>query len=538
MASLRLLLGMIPATSKIEQAEKALTTEFEKLRAFSDSDLLAKYNNLDGLVNSSNFIQKTKEIKSIRYKNSEECSKEKEFFSLQKGKDIVLYFKTQSENALKRYKEMEGSEKITDYEALEKFIQSPHFREKQKMKPIKFKDTDEYRKFDEYKSLRRDREIKSFLKSKGKNEIKKTKTILRFEELNALVKSSEFLAKKNMKPITFKDTEEYKKLLEYKRLKSSLEIKEFYKFKTSKEYTNFLNTDGSLRLKRYHELKEYVATPEFKKQKEYLLDKKRFEKSDMFKEILEYEKLKKNPDIIWYFKVKDSNKFDILKSRELTFSDEFDKDKLDTRKWLTNYYWGEKLLKDRYSLESDLHYYTETENFEVRNSLLKINTKQQKIEGKAWSEEDGFRFKEFGYTSGLINSGKSFRQKYGVFSAKVRLGDPNARNAFWLLADRITPHISVCHTGKGKVWFDLFLGEGKPVRTKVGSRYSNDYYIFTLIWTAEKLVWKVNGVNVLKQTSNVPQEAMYVNLACGVSKPLNTMTTMEIDWIRVYQFKN
>ena len=29
--------------------------------------------------------------------------------------------------------------------------------------------------------------------------------------------------------------------------------------------------------------------------------------------------LKKNEDIIWYFKVKDSNKFDILKQRELTF---------------------------------------------------------------------------------------------------------------------------------------------------------------------------------------------------------------------------
>ena len=83
----------------------------------------------------------------------------------------------------------------------------------------------------------------------------------------ACIKSPEFLAKKNMKPITFKDSEEYKKLLEYKRIKGSIEIKEFYKFKGSKEYANFLNTDDSSRLKRYHELKEYVATPEFKQQK-------------------------------------------------------------------------------------------------------------------------------------------------------------------------------------------------------------------------------------------------------------------------------
>ena len=83
----------------------------------------------------------------------------------------------------------------------------------------------------------------------------------------------------------------------------------------------------------------------------------------MFKEFQEYDKLKKSEDIIWYFKVKDSNKFDILKNRELTFSDEFDGDKLDTKKWLTNYYWGEKLLKDRYSVESDLQAFTEKGKF-------------------------------------------------------------------------------------------------------------------------------------------------------------------------------
>ncbi len=36
-------------------------------------------------------------------------------------------------------------------------------------------------------------------------------------------------------------------------------------------------------------------------------------------------------DIFWYFKVKDSDKFDILKQRELTFSDEFTSDRLDTQ---------------------------------------------------------------------------------------------------------------------------------------------------------------------------------------------------------------
>jgi hypothetical protein len=552
MASLKLLLGMIPSTSKLEQAEKALITEFEKLNVFSESEVLARYNMLDGLVNSSDFIGKCKEIKSLRYKDSDEYYNEKEFLSLRKSKDIVQYFKTTSGSSLKRFRDMDGSSKIIDFESLEKFIESPAFREKQRMKPFTFKDTDEYRKFDEYKALKKDPEIKAFLrppkkkrsffrssrnKSEPKVEIIKTKSILRFEELGSFIKSSEFLAKKNMKPITFKDSEEYKKLMEYKRIKKTLEIKEFYKFKSSKEYANFLNTDGSQRLARYHELKDYVATADFKQRKEYLLDTKRFEKTEMFKETKEYKKLKKNPDIIWYFKVRDSDKFNILKSRELTFSDEFEGDKLDTKKWLTNYYWGEKLLKDRYSVESDLQAYTEKENFEVRNSILRIITKPQKISGKVWSAAHGFKTKEFNYTSGLINSGNSFRQKYGIFSAKIKLGNPAAKNTFWMLADKITPHLDICRTSGGKVWFDYFTSKGSVSKTSLGAKYSNDYYIYTLEWTSSSLVWKINGVEVFSQTSDIPQEPMYILFAGGLDKPVNSATSMEIDWIRVYKSK-
>jgi len=381
MSSLRLLLGLIPSTSKIEQAEKVLVDELEKLHAFTKSDVLAKYTKLHDLVNSTSFIQKRKEIESLRFKDSEEYNKEKEFLSLNKAKDILLYLKTISGSTLKRFKDLDGSQKIRDFEELEAFIKSNAFRQRQKMKPITFRDSDEYRKFLEFKSLKSDPEIKAYLKALKKGDATKSKTVLKYEELGNYIKSPEFLAKKNMRPITFKDTEEYKKLLEYNRQKSSPDLKEYYKFKSSKEYTNFLNTDGSARLARYHELKEYVATPLFKERKNYLLDNRRFEKTEEYKDIQEYEKLRKNQDIVWYFKVKDSGKFDVLKKKELTFSDEFDGDSLDTKKWLTNYYWGEKLLKDRYSVESDLQAYTEKDNFEVRNSLLKIHTKPQRVQG-------------------------------------------------------------------------------------------------------------------------------------------------------------
>jgi len=534
MSSLRLLLGMIPSTSKIELAEKALIDEFEKLHAFAKSELLEKYSKLHDLVNSSAFIQKRKEIKSLQYKNSEEYNKEKEFFSLQKSKDILMYFKTISGSMLKRFRDLDGSQKIRDFEELQSFIKSNAFRQKQKMKPITFKDSDEYRRLLEYKSLKKDPEIKAYLKAPVN--VIKTKAIQRYEELSNFIKSAEFLAKQNMKPITFKDTEEYKKLLEYNRQNSSLDIKEYYKFKASKEYANFLNVDGSARLARYNELKEYVATPAFRERKSYLLDTKRFEKTEEYKDVQEYEKLKKNEDIVWYFKVKDSNRFDVLKTKMLTFNDDFDGDILDTKKWLTNFYWGDKLLKDNYSVENDLHAYTEKDNFEIRNSLLKIITKPQRTTGKVWSASSGFKTKELSYTSGLINSGKSFRQKYGIFSAKIKLGNPAARNNFWMLADKITPHIDICRTSNNKVWTDFVADPGRFSKTSIGPRYANDFYIYTLEWTQDKLVWKINGEEIFRQTSNVPQEPMYVLLAGGLDKPISGMTTMEVDWVKVYQF--
>jgi hypothetical protein len=469
MASLRLLLGLIPSTAKIEQAERALKAEFDKLTAFTDSDILKRFTELKDLISSSDFIRKRKEIESLSFRNSEEYAKEKEFLSLQKAKDIILYFRTVAGTTLKRFRDLDGSDKIASFESLEKLVRSLEFREK-------------------------------------------------------------------MKTREFKGSGDYNKLQEFNRLKGSQEIKEYFTFKKSKEYANFLNTDGSARLARYNELKEYVGTNEFKERKAYLLDKKRFEKTEMFKQIQELDKLKKNEDIVWYFKVKDTDKFNILKTRELTFSDEFEGDKLDTKKWLTNYFYGDKLLNDRYTVGTDLQAFTEKDNFEIRNSLLKIITKPQKAQGKVWTA-GGFKVHEFGYTSGIVNTGKSFRQKYGIFSAKIKLGNPAAKTAFWMLSDKITPHIDVCRTSAGKVMFDYYPDTEKRVKYSAGGKYANDFFIYTLEWTPDKLVWKINDTVAFTCTSDIPREPMYVLFSGGLDKPVNSMTTMEIDWVRVYQPK-
>ena len=522
------MLGMIPATSKLEQEEKALITEYEKMISFASSETLAKYNLLHESVNSAAFRQKRKEIESLAYKGSEEHARETEYLSLKKAKDIVSYFKTEGSALLKNFLALDGSSRISEIEDLERFIQSPAFREKERMKPVTFKDTEEYGKWLEYKKLKGDKEVKKNLN---------TDKVKRFEELRNYVTSSAFLVKKNMKPVTFKDTPEYQKLLDFKSKRGAADVVSYYKFKASKEYSNYLQVNDSSRLKRLAELELYLKSKAFTERKEYLLDKRRFEKSDLFRELKEYTDLKNSADIKWYFGVKDSNKFDVIKQRALTFSDEFEGAAPDNKKWLNRYYWGDKLLHDSYSISSDLHCYTPADNFEVRHSVLRIITKPQKITGKVWDQEKGFYTKEFAYTSGILNTGISFRQKYGIFSAKIKLSDPAVRNAFWIIGDRITPHIDICRSGKGKVWFDLFTSPGNHYRKNIGSKYLSDFYVYTLEWRPESLVWKINGIEVMRQTTGVPQEAMYINLAGGVDRTIGGITSMEVDWVRIYQFK-
>jgi beta-glucanase (GH16 family) len=97
--------------------------------------------------------------------------------------------------------------------------------------------------------------------------------------------------------------------------------------------------------------------------------------------------------------------------------------------------------------------------------------------------------------------------------------------------------LDVCRTSNGKVQFDYFATPEKKSKGSIGSRYANDFFIFTLEWTPDKLVWKVNNTEAFVQTTDVPQEPMYILFSGGLDKPVSSMTAMEIDWVRVYQPK-
>ncbi len=326
------LFGSIPATSKIESEEAALIKDHKEFKEFKKSDELARFEELDKVVNTPEFSQKVKEIKAQKFKDTDEFKKEQELKSLQKAKDIKLYFKVKDSQELANYKETDKSEDLKTYEALSEYINS-----------------------------------KEFAEAKASKE--------------------------------FKGSEAQEKEQDYNRLKGSL--KGYFKFKTSPKRETYKAVKDSDRLNRLQELEEEVKSESFAKVKEYMALKpqQKYEQSEEYKLEKEYIELRDSEKMKWYQKLAAKNDFDKLKEWKLTFEDDFAGSSMDRGKWMTNYFWGEVLLKDTYALPGDKHFYTRGQNVEVADSVLKIVTKQETTSGKVWNPTLGFTPQEFEYTS-------------------------------------------------------------------------------------------------------------------------------------------
>ena len=270
--------------------------------------------------------------------------------------------------------------------------------------------------------------------------------------------------------------------------------------------------------------------------------KKKYELSDEYKLEQDYLSRKNSSKFQWYFKVKDSHKFNEVKRWNLTFTEDFSGG-IDRKKWLMRYFWGDAVLKESYALAGEKHLFTEGKNLEVAHGNLKIITKKEKIQGKAWDAKMGFFPKEFNYTSGLISSGNSFRQQYGLFEAKMRLNSSFPVNhAFWMVSEQMLPHIDVVKCSKKLNFGNFWAINGNKVNKKQSSagsgKYTRDFFIYSLEWSKQKLIWKINGVPVMTSVKGIPESPMYLNFSSGFYQEADGTVlpaSMEIDWIRCYQ---
>jgi hypothetical protein len=215
------------------------------------------------------------------------------------------------------------------------------------------------------------------------------------------------------------------------------------------------------------------------------------------------------------------------------FYEDFSKSEI-TPRWSNKQVISELLINGApYSPIEDMHIFSPN-NIQLSGGLLKIKTKQEKKQGLAWDKTYGFIPKTFSYTSGILNSSHSFKQMYGKFEAKVRVRYTHGTyHAFWMGTDTQKPHLNIFKFEGKNLIMSAYSNETK-IERKLKYKLKDDFYVYTLLWSNNKLVWLINGKKVF-ETSNIINEPMYISFSSGVYDKKAEQTAMYIDWIRCFR---
>lgn len=411
--------------------------------------------------------------------------------------------------AMHRYQEIEKSVELAEYNTLFHIVKSADFKENKKtLQNRKFKDTEEYRISTKFGKLDKSPAIQLYYQ----------------------VFKSDILEQY----IEFRNSDEFEKLGDKKELKNSEKLQKLKHFERSKEYKTYTRFHDSFIIKEYETLKLKTSDSEFNKELEFWSNPNRWKTTPAYTKEQRFYELAKNPDIIFFLNEK-PERFKKFSELKLTFKEEFEWNTLDKSRWNFGFHYRNARLMGNHSFANEKQANNSGKNIFVENGVLNIATKHEKIKAPAWHPTKGFIESEFNFTSDILQSADEFRQKGGVFSAKIRCSG-KINHAFWLGTDNKLPHINIFH-------FD-----GKNI--KVGNASSNvidgvkvsginpsKFYIYKLYWFEKELIWSINNFEIYRTSSNIPAVEMYLVFNSFISqKQKGTTGALEVDWVRVYSF--
>jgi len=228
----------------------------------------------------------------------------------------------------------------------------------------------------------------------------------------------------------------------------------------------------------------------------------------------------------------------------LKFSDEFDVDGApDASKWTAEIGngtdgWG----------NNELQYY-KAENAVVQNGILKITAKKEATNGFQYSSARLITHNKFDFTYGKVEIRAKLPKGVGTWPALWMLGSNfDEPGKGWPVCGEID---IMEHVGKTQnhILGTLHMpgnsgGNGISGGTTVAG-VSEDFHIYTLVWSPTKITWSVDGTvfHSYNNTASTPFNSdffMILNVAMGgnLGGPVDanfTESSMEVDYIKIYQ---
>jgi hypothetical protein len=160
-----------------------------------------------------------------------------------------------------------------------------------------------------------------------------------------------------------------------------------------------------------------------------------------------------------------------------------------------------------------------------------------------WNPSVGLMPKQFDYSSAIINSANYYRIREGVVSAKVRFRkDPSITSAFVLTGEKPFPQIDLFRSTKNGIGMGILEKPGTSSGKYHHLKGLNDshFHIFRLEYFNNELVWKVNGVEIYRNTCTL-KEPLFFSLLTSLHGAVSEHILphrFEVDWIRCLTLKS
>jgi len=446
---------------------------------------------------------------------------------------------------------MESSAELKQFEDLKNLIESSGFQHKKReIESLHFAGSKEEKLRKEYKALSGSYAIKNYHKILGSDRLSRLQNILsghalkRFVELQKVVESVEFGSRRaGLKKKEFVKTPDYLILKEFNQLRKSGDITFWRKFSSSESYLTYLKTIESKDLKRFGELKEMTSSQEFNNRIAYLKDKKRFLKSEQYKDVLAFNAMDKGKFMADYRKLKKAKELDFFEKWEITFEENFSGKKLDNESWQPENWKGFRTAGKSFSQKDEMQGFKGEKNIELNNNTLSIWAKKEKTEGIVWDPAVGLLPRQYEYSSAILNSAASLRLKEGIIEAKVRFKkDSSITSAFTLTGESTYPQIDLFRSTKNGVGLGIVEHQGgkSSKYVRLGGLNDEHYHIFRLEMFGNQLVWKINGTEVYSNSVAL-KEPMFIHMLTTLHGEVNEHLLphrFEINWIRSFSKKS
>ncbi len=406
---------------------------------------------------------------------------------------------------VKRWRAIEKSPELAEYNELKKIVESSDFQEKKNaLKNRKYKDTDEGRKMATLDRLSSTMRMRGY---KYAQESETFQAFLKFRDSDA-----------------FQNKEDNSVTASERRMYNMIYRSAFYK-----NYQKVLN---SPELKQLMELEKETSTEDFKQRNALWADEKRWEHSEEYKIEKRYLELANSENIKFFFESREEK----IDWAEL-FRPAFDDDMSSSKNWKPGYGYANPAMKDGHSRTSERQAYNGGKNTFFAEGRMDIETREESKKAIAWDEKKGFTEHVFDFTSDVMNTKDAFMQEEGLFMAKVR-SQGMGHHFFGLSTGKPgNPLIALYHYNGSKPQVGLVNGDRTQMADLTGLLPANYFYfIYSFRWTKHELIWYVNNLELLRLPNRLPKEAMFMLAQSFLpTKEKGGPGKLKVRWARVYK---